>query len=462
MSNRVKTRTRLRIDSLEDRLVPATVFFSGGSLTVSNPMIGAGGTTSLTLTATGANKIQVMDGTTALGTYAVTGNLTVNGSNAPDSVTVDLAGFSFTGNVTISTGNGNDTIDMTNSSATAASVAGNVTLSSGLGNDSVSVSSASAGVLKFGSSVLIQDTQGNDSFTFGNGSASTTLSGNLTVNGPNNVQLGQGSNDAVGGNITVTQGTHGGHLSLEQGLISGTEVLSLGGNFNVFSNNQSADVFLRGEVLSGSLNVHLGAGMGPDPAFGQPGNFFGLSSSPSTITTINGDLNYSSGSGADSLDLGSGVVHGNMGITVGDGNVNISLETFTSQTIINGNLTINAGNGNDLIGPLAGDGGNQALIGGNVSLRLGNGDDTTSFNAGGSVGGTITYLSGNGNDSFNLAGAQAYNVNVTFGNGNDTFTLNNAAAVLTGRVDGGGQTTADVFNPVAGTIASPFLLINFP
>jgi hypothetical protein len=203
-------------------------------------------------------------------------------------------------------------------------------------------------------------------------------------------------------------------------------------------------------------------GVGPDPVFGQFGNFFGLSSSPSTTTVINGNLTYQSGSGNDSIDLGSGVVNGNAAITVGDGNVNISLETFTTQTIIGGNLSITAGNGNDLIGPLAGDGGNQALIFGDVFIKLGNGTDTTSFNAGGSVGGKIFYQSGNGNDSFSLAGAQTYNIQAVFGTGDDTLTLNNAAAVLTGRADGGGHVTGNVLNIVAGTIGSPWEQLNFP
>jgi hypothetical protein len=451
-------RTRLCVEPLEDRLVPATVRFVSGTLFITPST----GEAALTLTAkqTAANTFSVKDGATTLGPFGPVSNINITGGNGADSITVDLNGLAYTGNIFASTGNGNDIIDITNSSGTAASVKGNVTLQSGLGNDSVSVSSASAGVLNFGGSVLAQDLQGNDSFTFGNGSASTTVSGNLTILGTNNIQIDQGSNDNVGGNITITQGTHGGHLSLEQGLISGTEVLTVGGSFNITSNQLSADVFVRGMVLGKDMNVTLGNGIGPDVAFGQPGNFLGLSSSPATVTTINGNFNYTStGAGNDSIDLGSGVVNGNMGITVGDGNVNISLETFTTQTIIGGNLSIKAGNGNDLIGPLAGDGGNQALIAGNVFLQLGNGNDTVSFDAGGSVGGKITLRAGNGNDSVTLAAAQTYLVDMVFGNGNDTFTLNNAAAVLTGRVDGGG--TANVFNLLAGTIGSPFET-NFP
>jgi hypothetical protein len=391
------------------------------------------------------------------------GNLLISGSNGSDSVTVDLNGKSYTGNIpSINTGNGNDTINITNSSGTAGSIGGNVTVLSGLGNDSVSLSSASAGVLRVGGTVQVFGGAGNDSFTFGNGSASTTVGGDLSVIGIENVQLDQGSNDQVGRNINVSLGTNTGRLSLEQGLLSGTEVLTVGGSFNITGGQLSDDVFLRGEVVGGNVNVQLGNGVGPDVAFGGLGNFLGLSSSPATTTLINGNFNYTSGSGADSLDLGSGVVNGNVGINVGDGNDNISLETFTTPTIIGGNLTINAGNGNDLLGPLAGDGGNQALIGGNALFNLGSGNDTASFAAGSSLGGTLLWHSGNGNDSLSLAGTQTYNVNVTFGNGDDTFTLNNAAALLTGLVDGGGRVTANVFNLVAGTIGSPFTMINFP
>jgi hypothetical protein len=453
-------RTFLELEKLEDRWVPANVQFVSGYLIIS-PSPGEAAL-KLTLKQTAANTFSVTDQGKSLGTFGPVGNLLITGGNGADSVTIDVNGKGYTGNIFANTGNGNDTIDVTNTSGTAGSVGGNITLLPGLGDDSVSISSASAGVLHIGGTVQNIDMAGNDSFTFGNGSASTTVGGDLSILGTNNIQIDQGSNDLVGGNINVNQAAHGGHLFLEQGLVSGTESITIGRNFNISSNQLSADVFLRGMSLGGNLNVQLGNGVGPDVAFGQLGNFLGLSSSPSTVTVINGNFNYTSGSGNDSLDLGSGVINGNVGITVGDGNVNISLETFTTPTIIGGNLTINAGNGNDLIGPLAGDGGNQALINGNVFINLGNGTDTTSFAAGGSVGGMIFYHSGNGNDSVMLAGAQTYNVFVLFGNGDDTFTLNNAAAVLTGLVDGGGHITANVFNPVAGTIGSPFTQLNFP
>ena len=458
---RKRERVQMTLEQLEQRWVPATVQFFSGYLII-KPSSGEAALT-LTVKQTAANTFAVTDSGKALGTYAGVGNLLITGGNGSDSVTVDLNGLSYAGNIpSINTGNGNDTINITNGSGTAASIRGNVTILPGLGNDSVSLSSASAGVLRVGGTVQVFDAAGNDSFTFGNGSASTTVGGDLSIQGTNNVQIDQGSNDMVGGNINVNQGTHGGHLLLQQGLVSGTEVLTVGRSFNISSSQLSADVFTRGMNLGGNLNVNLGNGVGPDVAFGQAGNFLGLSSSPSTTTVINGNFNYTSGSGNDSLDLGSGVVNGNVGITVGDGNDNISLETFTTPTIIGGNLTINAGNGNDLLGPLAGDGGNQALIGGNAVFNLGNGNDTASFDAGSSLGGTLLWHSGNGNDSLSLAGAQTYNVNVVFGNGDDTFTLNNAAAVLTGLVDGGGHITANVFNPVAGTIGSPFTQLNFP
>jgi hypothetical protein len=455
-----KKGVALHLEALEDRWVPATVRLISGSLFVSNPLITAG-SSSLTLTQKAANSWQVVDGSATLGTYSGVGNLFIFGGNAKTTETVNLNTFTYGGNLFVNNGNGNDTVALSNGAG--GNLLGNVTVLNGFGNDSVGINSATANAMTIGGNVLVTDRSGNDSFTFGNGGGVTTLGGNLTLSGIANIQLDQGKNDVVGGTVNVSPGTNlGGHLSLEQGLISGSEVLTVGGNFNIASGPLSADVFLRGMNLGGNLNLQLGNGVGPDPAFGQPGNFFGLSSSPSTVTVINGDLNYTSGSGADTLDLGSGVVNGNMGINVGNGNVNISLETFTAQTIIGGNLTINAGNGNDLIGPLAGDGGNQAKIGGNADFNLGSGRDTVSFDAGGSLGGTLNMHSGNGNDSLTLAAAQVYNVNVTFGNADDTFTLNNASAVVTGSVNGGGRINGNVFNQVAGTLGSPFTLSNFP
>src|SRR5579872_774385 len=139
-----KNRVPLYVEPLEDRWVPATVRLFDGDLFVSDPRITAG-SASITLTATATNTFKVQDGTSNLGTYNVGGTILLTGSNAKDTITMDLAGHTYTGNLFINSGNGNDTVSIVNSAAgsTGTTIAGNVTILTGLGNDSVNLSTTS-------------------------------------------------------------------------------------------------------------------------------------------------------------------------------------------------------------------------------------------------------------------------------------------------------------------------------
>jgi hypothetical protein len=473
MSNRLTKRPCLSVEPLEDRLVPANLYFAGGNLTVANPNPLPAGMTTVNLTFTGMNQVQVMDGTSNLGTYAVSGNLSVVTGNFRDLVTVNLNGNTFTGNLNINTGNGNDTVNITgavppsspiarNGARNAPNGAGNcilgwVNVQTGLGNDSVNINTTAGVPLIIGGLLNLGDTAGNDTITTGNSGAVTRIAGNTYMVGFNTVNLVNGSNDLFGGNVFILPGTDQTAVNVNEGLLGGSEVATVGGSMYIFGGQASDDVFLRGLVLGGNLVVNLAAANGPDAAFGVPGNVFAVSSSANSVTTVGGDTYYLATSGPNDVDMRSGVFDGSLIIRMGDGNDSVLLSSFAgAPTLIQGNLTVTAGNGNDQIID------NSAVIDGNVTYTLGNGNDTVDFAAGGSVAGKITYRSGNGNDSFALTGAQAYQVDVAFGNGDDTFTLNNAAATLSGRVDGGGHIAGNVFDPAAGTIAPTFILINFP
>jgi hypothetical protein len=196
--------------------------------------------------------------------------------------------------------------------------------------------------------------------------------------------------------------------------------------------SRSSDVFLRGLVVGGSMIVNLPGSNGNDVVFGTPGNEFVVSSSAASVTTVNGNFYYTSGPGAgDTVDLRGGVMHGNVFMRLGGGTEMVLMATF---------------------------GGTPTVVGGNLTVVAGNGDVTMPDNSA-QIGGTASFFLGNGNDSLSFSGAQTNRVNALFGNGDDTFTLNNAAAVLTGQVVGGSG--ANVFDQLAGTIGSPFRLVNF-
>src|SRR4051812_24373304 len=103
-------RTRLAVETLEDRRCPAlNYFFDGSNLTIGDGMLrGAPVGGILTLTQN-ASDLTVADGASST-TYAVTGNVTVRLNNVAATVNVDLDGNTMPGSLTINTGNGGDTI----------------------------------------------------------------------------------------------------------------------------------------------------------------------------------------------------------------------------------------------------------------------------------------------------------------------------------------------------------------
>ena len=137
-----RTRVRPSLEHLEDRTVPATVRLVSGDLLVSNLLV-VGNRASVTLKATANNTFQVVDteggtGSASLGTYGVAGNIIVTGTNASDSITVNLNGHTYAGNVLINSGTGNDSIVVTGAGAGNV-IGGNVTLLHSAGNASISL-----------------------------------------------------------------------------------------------------------------------------------------------------------------------------------------------------------------------------------------------------------------------------------------------------------------------------------
>src|SRR5205085_2376246 len=131
------------------------VAFSAGNLSVTGSP--TSGTLTLTRTATG---VQVQDGATNLGTYAVTGNTSVTTGNTAATVNLNItAGQSLPGNLTVTTGNGNDAVNINGVGGTG-TVAGRVVLALGDGNDAVRV--ASTGPVTLAGMLQVDGGLGND------------------------------------------------------------------------------------------------------------------------------------------------------------------------------------------------------------------------------------------------------------------------------------------------------------
>lgn len=431
-----KRRSRLVLNCLEARCVPATINVVNGELRIKDLAGGTGLTVAATAT---SGQFDVTDNGVTTPVTGV-GRISIKGTKGDDKVTIALGANSFGGGVRADLGGGLDTFDVTGAGGT---LAGDLIVKSGLGNDTVNINANGTGALKIGGRVDVKDPAGTNTFVFGNGAGVTSVGGDLSAVGFGTVQIDQGQNDTVGGSVTISVANTVGPLVMQQGLPGGSEVLTVGRGFNIVGGRLSDTVFLRGLNLFGTLSANLG----PAKENAAPGNRFVLSSSAASVTA-GGDLIYKGGAGPDLLDLRSGVIHGNATIRLGNGKGTVQLASFGAQTtVIGGNLTVKGGKGDiDMVN-------NTALIGGNVILQLGNGANSVSFDNGGSVGGTISYRGGNGGNDLLLAGAQAYRVTAKFGSGNDTVTLNNAALVLTGNINGGGGT--NTLTITSGTLGEP-------
>ena len=496
-----RNRARPSLEILEDRTVPATVRLVSGNLLVSNLLV-EGGRASLLVQATANNTFQVVDteggfGSASLGTYSVAGNIIITGTNASDSITVNLNGHSYGGNLEINGGNGNDSVVVTGTAGTASVIGGNVTLVHGPGNESVSLNTTTGSTLTIGGSVVADNTTNAFStFQLGNigssaegvfaPSSPTTVGGNVTLLGFSDngttpaVQIGDGQRDVIGGSLSVTNMSNNNAsvvlgATIPGAAVPGTEedvgvtvgpvsVAEGNGNdtFTVLGFNPTAPTtppFL-GTTINGTTNVQFGNG---NDYFNLPG--ISVVHSGGAQTIFNGNVNFTAGDGNDSVSIaggaaGSGIgsqVNGNLTIHLGNGNNNFGDGVFLAggntgldftEASVTGNLNITAGNGNNIM-----DAG-VIQVGGNMNFNFGNGNEGTAavpFLIRQPPGGTINWTSGNGNTALEVAaifnpakdinsGPRAYNVNVHFGNGVDTFELGTANTAFQGLDQGGSLT----------------------
>jgi hypothetical protein len=447
-------RPRLHVECLEDRWVPATVRFDGSNLVVSNPLI-TGGASSITVTQGAGNTFQVKDGATKDGSYNVTGNLTVLGNNAHDTIAVRVTpGTGLLGNLRVVAGSGSSTITVDGTAANGL-IAGNTTLSLGNGGGGAAVGAttlagAGAGVQLRGTlAVGTTSTRSNNVVQLGNVSAASNFRGDVHVSGANNINFGAGQSDKYGGNLTVANTQTEGPVSFVQGFPG---FITVGGSLTIIGGNGANLVQTQGLHVGGDFIANLGIGANQ---LNVPNN----QGPPADDTFIDGNFIFTGNTGAFGIGIspGEAVVLGNMVFNFGNADEFVDVSSPGEQTVVGGNMIVNGGNGNinffNFGLPI------QAQIGGDAIFNLGNGNNSFGFDAGTSIGGRLAVNAGNGNTSVALTGAQTYNVAMNFGSGANTLTLNNAAAVLTGSVSG--TSNNNVLNQTAGTLGGPLTLSNF-
>ncbi len=427
-------RAKPVLESLESRFVPATVKLIGGNLFISD-VVGP-----LTVTATANNTFKVDDAGKIVSGLKAGSGVFITGANKGQTITFDLQGNNFSGNLFINARNGNDIVEITGTGT--ATIGGNVTVLTGLGNDTINMP-LSGGQIRIGGSFTAVDNAGFDTLNILNSANINVIGGNATAVGYNQITVGNVA-DLIGGNLTLSSPSDGNNTTV---LLA--DGLTVGRNVTVLTGNKLNSFNLAQVTIGGNLNVDLGSGT-------SSGADLGASLGGGTVA---GNAFISSSGGAGVLTDGEGInIFGNLFINYGNGNYNFALNN-SGKLFVAGNLFMNVGNGNS-IGTLL------ATVSGNISITFGNGDnDFTIINA---PGGMLNYRTGNGNNTLTLGDGNVANgnflVNIRFGSGNDTLVMDiNNTNILNGYIDfNGDDGTGDTFTQTSGTLSPTLTIVGLP
>jgi hypothetical protein len=443
----MRNKSFLNLEGLTERVTPAVsgISFMGGNLSVR--LDSQGGT--LSLLGNGQN-YKITFGTATIGNtagYNVTGSISVLSANGNDIINIEpqAAGNTFVvpGNLNINTGNGNDTINILGTGATGtATIAGNVAINAGNGADSLNLSTqATTDSLTINGRLNFIGGNGLDTVTSNNGSLQ--INGLTTLNQVNALTLNPDATAVDGINLVSLQISNPMAESSVNtiNLIGDSAInpVTINGSFNYTGNMRDDNIAIDGATILGNTLLNLYAA--------DTDNTVTLAGTADTL--LQGNLTIIAGNGADTILAGSAndtTINGSVSMNLGSGTNNVTLDNGT----IGGNMTVYGGNGNDVINI----GVTTAfVINGSLTVSVGNTvggvadqnelqlNDTT-------IGGGVSYTGGSGIDSVTLDGTTtvANSLNVYLGAGIDELTLN-AATVDLGAlfVDFGVDLVDDVF-----------------
>jgi hypothetical protein len=428
-----------------------TLVYSGGNLTLSGvPNAPATGPNSaLAVTRTSGTNYQVTDGTTNLGTYAVTGNVNLSLTRDNTNININLAGGLLPGNLTIDLGLGDTDLTTTNPVSVfgggASRVGGTVTVKNGSGVEVINIGGTQspliASPVTIGGGVTTTLRNRNDLF------GDTLFIGpGSTVNGLVNATQTDNVNVLFDPISTLSGRVGGGIIANNSGSSTALSVIADGtvnnGITMVGSSNASfGDEFRTGTFGTGTVNgnvtLSLAGGL----------NFVNVL----TGSALSGNLTVTGDTGSTTTATLSGTVNGSVGMTLGNGDNSVSL-----SGAVGGNLSVYAGNGADTVSI-------TGSIGGNVSANLNNGANVLGLN-GAISGARVDYTGGSGADSVSVSGTNSFAMNLNLGAGADTVSFaNNATTVGSATIDFGVDFDTDVLDlPVGYVFTYPMVLRNYP
>ncbi|MFM7112143.1 MAG: beta strand repeat-containing protein, partial [Planctomycetota bacterium] len=437
---RICTMARLRpsLEGLNERIVPAvSVKFLGGSLTITANPANVSNNLVVTQQATDG-KFVISDGGVSVGPYRVTGNITITSSNASDTIQVNLnrgaAGtFQLPGFLSINSRNGADTITINSDATRGGRIGGNLILATGFSDDTVNIGTA-GGALSIGGAVSANMDSGADTFNLGTTSTGKTFvtGRGVTLLRANTVNMGTGTDPlTVNGTVSIDNTLdYGITNNITLGFNTTPSPAKIAGNFCYNGGTLIDDIKLYGTVQGApGKNSVINMGQGANTL--DIDAVIGLGTSSDLIVT--------GGAGIDDISLGDDTDIANDAIfSLGAGN---NVYGLNGAFTVGGDMSITAGNGDDIINLFAGQ------IGGDLTLSLGNGSNSLTFTGASTVGAAqsaschdFTYNGGDGDDEITFDadnGAVENSLTVNLGSGSDIFdaTNSNDSSYLTGFID---------------------------
>jgi len=420
------------------------------------------------------------------GSYNILGSLTISMPYRFADVKIDLNGGTIPGSVTIGLGNGfvgsgTSSVDIYDSSLTGTgTVGGTVTILQGDGHETLDIGAFRDPValtttpepIRISGNLTVAASSSSGSFGNAlNVAAGTNILGTVQSTLFSEVAVGSTTSGAalttIGGGLTINDYSS---LRALQAVVTGVVDGSL-----AVTGTELDDIFALqqftsgGGLVKGNLNVNLEDGQSAGDRIVLDDNTMILGNAQ---LTAGANTNTSTG---DQFEIFGTTVLGASGLTVQMGNNTNSLD-FTAHNIggplpfIADNMTITAGNGNNIIGMMA-TGTFDGTIGGNLSITLGSGDNGLAGNPiviEAQVGKTLTWHSGNGPavvqlGNFSTDGnSESYTVSMVFGNDDDSVTVDIGAGTITGTINEGGRQTANTFTLLSGNEAPGFQVLNVP
>jgi hypothetical protein len=463
MHNRPSFRPRLAV--LEDRTCPSVVLKPVGSDLI---IRGSPSTslTGLTITGVGGTNFDVSDGLKDLGTFSITGDLTLKLHRYNSPITVDLNGQALPGNLVFDLGAGNVFSSARPitviSSTSGGTIGGSVVVKGGSGDETLKIGAAGgADAVSIGGSVVFDGHNGRaankNTLDIFDGSSITR---GVTARLISNIQIGEsgGTGAFIGGNLIVNDA--GSRSKMTTSINQDSEVagkvevtgtsrfVSQGDQFIVESGatvvgklianlGRNANVWKLGGIFDAA--VHLKGGGGAQPASGAALNTIELDDGTGSPGSFKGSVTADIGAGSTAL-------------------------VFNPGTVVAGNLKLDFGNGTHDLGGGSLGGVFADTVAGNLSIALGKGLTTAVIDT--APGRELNWNSGAGDTSLTLgsSGAHAnsfWKVDIHFGVGSNTLTLaTNAPAYqfLKGSVTGRTGTDSLINDGLAWSIAPRFRL----